>query len=393
MSRKAFKYRLYLTKQQEQHLLFVLRRCRELYNSALDQRKAFYQMRRKSLGYSQQAAELADIKAAFPAYQDIYSQVLQDVLRRLDKAFAAFFRRIRNGETPGYPRFQGQGRYDSFTYPQSGFALAGNVLTLSKIGDLKVRLHHPTVGQVKTVTIKGDVNHWYVSFSCEVEEEALPPCKGAVGIDLGLLHFATLSTGETVENPRHYRKGLQRIKLLQQAKDRKKLGSHRRKRAAIALAKAHRRVRNQRHDFQHKAAHTLINRFGVLVFEDLQVAPMSKAPEPKPDPEQEGAYLPNGASTKAGLNTSILDAGWGQFQALCVAKAASAGRQVVFVDPYNTSQQCSGCGQLVPKPLEERTHRCPHCGLVIDRDHNAAINILRAWKRPTTLRGRRSPSL
>ena len=393
LTRKAFKYRLYPTPKQEQTLLFVLRRCRHLYNSALEQRKAFYQMRRKSLGYLAQAAELADLKATYPAYQDIYSQVLQDVLRRLDKAFAAFFRRLRNGETPGYPRFQGEGRYDSFTYPQSGFALAGNVLTLSKIGDLKVRLHRPIVGQVKTVTIKRDVNHWYVTFSCEVEEEALPPCEEAAGIDLGLLHFATLSTGETIENPRHYRRGLKRIKLLQQAKDRKKRGSHRRKRAALALATAHRRVRNQRRDFQHQAARTLVNRFGVVVFEDLKITNMSKVPEPKPDPEHEGRYLSNGAAAKAGLNTSILDAGWGQFQALCVAKAASAGRQVVFVDPYNTSQQCSGCGKLVPKDLDVRTHVCPQCGLVIDRDHNAAINILLAWKRPTTPRGRRSPQL
>src|SRR5215472_8079504 len=182
-TRKAFQYRIYPTKQQEQHLLFVLRRCRHLYNSGLEERKAYYQMRRRSRGYSQQAAELAEIKAAFPAYQDIYSQVLQDVLRRLDKAFAAFFRRLKNGEKPGYPRFPGEGRYDSFTYPQSGFALAGNVLTLSKMGDIKARLHRPMVGQVKTCTIKRDVNHWYVTFACEVEEELLPPCEEAVGID------------------------------------------------------------------------------------------------------------------------------------------------------------------------------------------------------------------
>jgi putative transposase len=375
LTRKAFKYRISPTPRQEQTLLFVLRRCRSLYNSALEQRKAFYQMRRKRLGYSHQAAELADIKVAYPAYQDIYSQVLQDVLRRLDKAFAAFFRRIRNGETPGYPRFQGQGRYDSFTYPQSGFALAGNVLTLSKVGDLKVRLHRPMQGQVKTVTIKRDVNHWYVTFSCEVEEAALPPCAEAVGIDLGLLHFATLSTGETIENPRHYRKGLKRIKLWQQAKDRKKRGSHRRKRAAIVLAIAHRRVRNQRKDFQHQATRALVNRFGLLVFEDLKITNMSKAPEPKPDPEHEGQYLPNGAAAKAGLNTSILDAGWGQFQALCVAKAESAGRRVVCVDPRFTSQRCSQCGAIVKKDLSERWHSCS-CGCELDRDHNAAINIL-----------------
>ena len=401
LTRKAFHYRLYPTPTQEQTLLFVLRRCRHLYNSALEQRKAFYQMRRKSLGYSEQAAELTDLKAAYPAYQDIHSQVLQDVLRRLDKAFAAFFRRIRNGETPGYPRFQGAGRYDSFTYPQSGFALADPcgpghkryaVLTLSKIGDVLVRLHRPLVGQVKTVTIKREVNHWYVTFSCEVEEDPLPPCEEAVGIDLGLLHFATLSTGETIENPRHYRRGLKRIKLLSHIKDHRRKGSHRRKRAAIALAKAHRKVRNQRKDFQHKAARALVNRFGTLVFEDLQILNMSAAPGPKPDPDKDGAYLPNGASAKAGLNQSILDAGWGQFQAFCVAKAESAGRQVVLVDPRMTSQRCSGCGAIVRKELDERWHSC-ECGTELDRDHNAAINILRAWKRPTALRGRRSPAL
>src|SRR5215469_3572411 len=318
LTRKVFKYRLSPTKQQEQHLLFVLRRCRHLYNSALEERKACYQMRRKSLGYSAQAAELAEIKEAFPAYQDIYSQVLQDVLRRLDKAFAAFFRRLKHGEKPGYPRFQGQGRYDSFSYPQSGFALAFSsesgsnryaCLTLSKIGDIKVRLHRPMLGQVKTCTIKRDINHWYVTFSCEVEEEPLPPCEEAVGIDLDLLHFATLSTGETIENPRHYRRGLKRIKLLSQIKDNRKYGSQRRKRAAIALAKAHRKVRNQRKNFHHQLSHRLVKAYGLLAMEDLRILNMTAAPEPKPDPEQDGAYLPNGAAAKAGLNQSILDAG------------------------------------------------------------------------------------
>jgi putative transposase len=153
-----------------------------------------------------------------------------------------------------------------------------------------------------------------VTCSCEGEEEPWPKSEEAVGIDLGRLHFATLSTGETSENPRHYRQGLKRIKLLSQAKDRRKRGSRRRKRAALALAKAHRTVRNQRQDFQHQAARALVNRFGLLVLEDLKIVNMSAAPEPKPDPQHEGAYLPNGASAKAGLNTSILDAGWGQFQ-------------------------------------------------------------------------------
>ncbi|HEX6779180.1 MAG TPA: transposase [Ktedonobacterales bacterium] len=375
LTRKAFQYRLYPTLKQEQTLLFVLLRCRDLYNSALEERRAHYQMRHAGIGYTRQAAELPDIKAAFPAYQEIHSQVLQDVLRRVDKTFAAFFQRETLGETPGYPRFKSISRYHSFTYPQSGFVLAGNVLTLSKIGDLKVRLHRPLLGQVKTCTIKHEVHQWYVTFSCEVEAEALPPCDEAVGIDLGLLHFATLSTGETIENPRHYRRGLKRIKLLSQIKDRRKQRSHRRKRAAIALAKAHRNVCNQRKDFQHKAARALVTRFGTLVFEDLKIVNMSAAPEPKPDPEHEGAYLPNGASAKAGLNQSILDAGWGQFQQFCVAKAASAGRRVLLVDPRYTSQRCSQCGAIVKKELSERWHSCS-CGCELDRDHNAARNIL-----------------
>jgi putative transposase len=230
-------------------------------------------------------------------------------------------------------------------------------------------------GQVKTCTIKRDVNQWYVTFSCEGEDEPMPPNEEAIGIDLGVLHFATLSTGETIENPRHYRKGLKRLKVLSQVKDRRKKGSHRRKRAAIALAKAHRKVRNQRANFHHQLSRRLVNEYGLIAMEDLKIVNMTKAPEPKPAPEHEGQYLPNGAAAKAGLNQSILDAGWGQFQRFCIAKAASAGRRVVLVDPYNTSQLCSGCGQRVPKDLDTRWHSC-ECGTELDRDHNSAIIIL-----------------
>ena len=189
------------------------------------------------------------------------------------------------------------------------------------------------------------------------------------------MRFATLSTGEMIENPRHLRKGLKRIKALSQMKDRRKHRSHRRKRAAIALAKAHRKVRNQRRNVHHQLSRRLVNDYDLIALEDLKIVTMTKAPEPKPDPEHDGQYLPNGAAAKAGLNQSILDAGWGQFQAFCIVKAERAGRRVVLVDPYNTSQVCSGCGQLVPKSLEERWHSC-ECGTELDRDHNAAITIL-----------------
>ena len=314
------------------------------------------------------------------------------MLRRVDKAMQGFFRRLKAGQKPGYPRFQGRNRYDSFTYPQAGFALAGERLTLSKIGNLKVRLHRPMLGTVKTCTIKREGEHWYVTCACEVEADPLSASDATVGIDLGLLHFATLSTGETIENPRHYRRGQKKLALAQQKLSRGTRGSHRRERARKAVARAHRKIRNQRRDFLHKAARALVNRYGVIIMEDLKIANMSAAPAPKPDPNQGGAYLPNGASAKAGLNTSILDAGWGQFQAFCVAKAASAGRQVVFVDPRLTSQRCSHCGAIVKKDLSERWHSCS-CGCELDRDHNAAINILLAGKQPTGSRACRSPAL
>ena len=380
MSRKTFKYRLYPTTKQEQTLLFFLRRCRELYNSALEEREAAYQMRKVSVRCFDQINELPDLKQAMPAYQDVPSHVLQDVLRRVDKTFAAFFRRVRNGETPGYPRFKSTSRYHSFTYPDvAGWKLTGDRLKLTGVGEVKVKVHRALQGTIKTVTIRRDVDHWYATFSCEVAEDTpLPPSQEAVGVDLGVLHFATLSTGESIENPRHYRRGLKRIKRLHQIKDRRKQRSHRRKRAAIALAKAHRKVRNQRANFHHQLSRRLVNEYGLIAMEDLKILNMTATPEPKPDPDHPGQYLPNGAAAKAGLNQAILDAGWGQFQQFCTVKAERAGRRVVLVDPSNTSQACSGCGRLVPKDLEVRWHVCPYldCGIELDRDHNAAINIL-----------------
>ena len=209
MNRKTFKFRLYPTAKQEQTLLFFLRRCRELYNSALEERQAAYQMRRISLRCFDQINELPDLKQAMPPYQEVPSHVLQDVLRRVDKTFAAFFRRVRNGETPGYPPFKSTSRYHSFTYPDvAGWKLQGNRLKLAGVGEVKIRLHRTIEGTIKTITLRRDVDQWYATFSCEVQEEPLPPSDKAVGIDLGLLHFATLSTGETIENPRPYRRGL-----------------------------------------------------------------------------------------------------------------------------------------------------------------------------------------
>jgi putative transposase len=378
---RAYKYRLYPNKHQRATLQWVLDRTRELYNAALQERRDAWNMCKVSINYLQQAAQLPEIKEIRPEYNDIHSQVLQDVLRRVDKAYKAFFRRLKEGKTPGYPRFHGYERYNSFTYPQSGFSLAEeNRVCLSKIGTIKVKFPkgkkaRPPIGEMKTCTIKRETTHWYVIFTCEVEQEIVyHPSEEATGIDLGLLHFATLSTGETIENPRPLRKSENKLKKLQVALTRKKRGSIRRRKAAQRVGKTHQHIRNQRKDFHHKEARKLVTKYQTVVFEKLVPSHMSKRPKPRQD--ETGKYVPNGASAKAGLNKSILDAGWGHFQRMCVNKAECAGSRILFISPKGTSQMCSGCGAIVQKELEERWHECS-CGCSLDRDHNAAINILR----------------
>lgn len=379
---RASKYKLYPNKKQAEKLQWTLDRARELYNAALQERRDAYRMCQVSISYNQQAAQLSEIKTIRPEYHDIHSQVLQDVLRRVKKAYDHFFRRVKAGQTPGYPRFQGDGRYDSFTYPQSGFSVTeDNRVCLSKIGTIKVKFPkgkkaNPPGGTMKTCTIKREGVHWFIVFTCEVEQELVyHPSKQAVGIDLGLLHFATLSNGSTIENPRHLRTSEHKVRKLQEVLSRKKRGSKRRRKAAQRVGKIHRHIRNQRRDFHHKEARKLVTQYQTLVFEKLQPANMSKRPKTKQD-EASGQYLPNGASAKSGLNKSIRDAGWGQFQQICKNKAECAGSRVLFVSPHYTSQLCSACGAVVQKALEERWHECS-CGCSLDRDHNAAINILR----------------
>ena len=376
---KGYKYRLYPTRKQANTLQWVLDRCRELYNAALQERRDAYRLVGKSITYYDQANQLPDIKAIREEYKDIHSQVLQDVLRKADKAFKAFFARCKRGHTPGYPRYKARGHYDSFTYPQAGLSLThDNRVCLSKIGSIKIKLHREIKGTIKTCTIKREGDAWFVVFASEVALEPLEASDEAVGIDLGLLHFATLSDGSTIENPRYYRKAEKKLERLQQAVSRKKRGSLRRRKAVKQVAKAYRKVRNQRQDFLHKESRKLVNAYGTIVFEELQPANMSKRPKPKQD--ETGKYLPNGAAAKSGLNKSIVDASWGMFQQFCTYKAASAGREVLFVNPKYTSQACSGCGQVRKKELSERWHSCD-CGTELDRDHNAALNILALGRR------------
>jgi putative transposase len=376
--RKTYKFRLYPNKTTQKTLYFVLNRCRELYNAALSERRDAYRMAGKSITYYDQQNDFPEIKHEIrPEYEDIAAHVLQDVLNRLHKAFQNFFRCCKNGENPGYPRFQGRNRYDSFTYPDgAGWQFDGHYVLLTKIGSINVKLHRPLEGKIKTVTIKREVDQWYVYFSCEVPEpEKLEVRYEDVGVDLGVTHLATLSNGEMIEHPRYYRRAKKTLERRQQALSRKKRESHRRDKARKLVGKAHRKVARQRKDFLHKESRKLVNRYQVIVFEDIQIRNLTKHAKPKQD-EATALYLPNGASAKSGLTQSILDAGWGTFMQLCRVKAAWAGRSIVKVNPRYTSQVCSQCGTVRKKTLEERWHSC-ECGVELDRDVNAAMNILR----------------
>jgi putative transposase len=291
-------------------------------------------------------------------------------------AFQAFFRRVATGEPPGYPRFKGRERYDSFSYPDgAGWKFDGKYLHLWKIGCAKVKLHRPIDGKIKTVTIKGEVDQCFVSFSCQVEEpEKLPVSYEDVGIDLGVSHLATLSNGEMIEHPCYYRQGHKTLETRQQKVSRKKKGSHRREKAKRLVGKAHRKIRNQRKDFLHKPSRKIVDRYQVIVFEDIQTSNLVQRPKPKKD-ETTGQYLPNGAAAKGGLNKSILDAGWGMFMQFSTSKAQEAGRTLLKVNPLYTSHICSECGTVRKKDLSERWHSCD-CGAERDRDVNAAITIL-----------------
>ncbi len=375
--RKTYKEKLRPTPAQEWALDAVLRRCRTLYNTALEQRISAWNRCHVSVTRYQQEAELKAIRADFPEYAAIHSHVLQDVLARLDKAYQAFFRRVQAGEQPGFPRFQGRTRWHSFTYKEygNGARLDNGYLVLSKTGRLAVRWSHPVGGTPKTVTISKEADGWYVCFSCaEVPVQPLPETGQETGIDVGLKVFLITADGDVAENPRHYRKAERGLQKAQQRVTRRKKDSKRRAKAAAQCAKQHQQVRRQRGDFHHKTALALVLQYDVIYIEAIQAANLSRRPAPIPDGI--GGHKHNGANCKAGLNTSIQDAGWRQFLSILAYKAACAGKRVEAVNPAYTSQDCSGCGARIQKSLSVRTHVCPNCGLILDRDENAARNIL-----------------
>ena len=354
---KTFKYRLQPSRSQRTKLIQTLELCRWLYNETLAIRKHTWEQDRKTLSLYDTHKLLTRWKREHPELKDVHSQVLQNVQERVDLAFKAFFRRVKaGGEKPGYPRFRGHGWYDSFTFKQSGFELLANSLFLSKIGALGIILHRPLEGRIKTLTIQRDaVGNWYACFSCDVEPEPLPFNELAVGVDVGLESFATLSNGVKIENPRFFRRDEKELAKAQRKLSKAEKDVPERAKRRKVVAHIHQRIANRRKDFAHQCSRGLVDSFGCLVFENLNIRNML---------------------TNHCLAKSISDAAWNQLIAYTTYKAENAGRVVVLVDPRNTSKMCSCCGTLVEKSLSVRVHACPVCGLVIDRDQNAAINIL-----------------
>ncbi|MBO4256327.1 RNA-guided endonuclease InsQ/TnpB family protein [Streptomyces griseorubiginosus] len=387
---RAYKFLMRPTVGQTAALGEMLRDHCSLYNGALQERRDAYRHSSKmTVRYGQQSAQLKEIRAFDPQCQGRWSfSSQQATLRRLDKAFAAFFRRVKAGEVPGYPRFRSVKRFDTVDFPKDGDGCRWNAaphdsvtrVRLQGVGHVKVHQHRPVVGKVKTISVKREGRRWYVILTADrAQPERLPATGSVVGIDMGIANFLADSGGEFVENPRHGAKAAAKLEAAQQGLSRCKRGSKRRRKAVEVVARLHRKVRRQRLDHAHKTAVNLVREHDFIAHEDLKIRNMSKAPTPKPDPEQPGRFLPNGAGAKAGLNRSIADAGWGVFLQILTAKAECAGREVMAVDPRNTSRQCPECGHTAKenRPTQEKFH-CVSCGHRAHADTVGAINVLRA---------------
>lgn len=355
---KTRKYRLKPTKKQAHLLESQLEECRWLYNHFLAARRDAWDERQESLSYHSQATTLPTLKEERPSLSAVHAQVLQNVAVRIDLGFKAFFRRCKASEAPGYPRFRGHGRYDSMTFPQygNGCQLTDGLLKLSKVGALRVIQHRPLEGTPKTCTIRRSATgKWYVTIACEVAAQPLPQTGEAVGIDVGLASFATLSTGEQTPCPMFLRTDEKDLKRTQRKLSAAPKGTPERRKRRKVVARVHEQIANRRSNFAHQESRRVVNRFDVIALEDLSVNQM----------------VHNHCLAK-----SIQDAAWSQFTTFVSYKAACAGRAFVAIHPAYTSQDCSRCGHRQKKTLAERLHSCACCGLRLDRDHNAALNIL-----------------
>ena len=357
---------------------------RELYNAALQERRDAWSHSKTRIWYGDQSAQLSVIRSVRPdvAVWSFSSQ--QATLRRLNNAFAGFFRRMKAGRTRGYPRFKCTGRFDSVEWPKGGdgarWLPEAKRVYLQGIGQVKVHLHRQVAGRVKTIQIKRSGRRWMLVLSCDdVPPNPLPATGRQAGIDVGIVRYATLSDGTGVDNPRWARAASERLVGAQRRLQRAKRRSKNRIGKRETVAARHRKIANQRKDFHHKQARVLVESYDVLVVEDLQIANMVRRVKPLPDPDNPGQYLANGARAKSGLNRSISDAGWGQFVSILRAKAEDAGRTWIEVDPRHTSDGCEKCGYAAAENrVTQAEFACCRCGHTAAADEHAARNILRA---------------
>ena len=357
--RRTYKYRLLGNSIVVNKADNWLNLCRDLYNVALEQRIAIYHQNKGSISRYNQMNQLPELRAFFPEYQDVGSQVLQDVIERLDRAYKAFFRRVKNGNGKvGFPRFRGKDRYDSFTLKQAGWKLDGKYISIRNLGRFKLKLSRPIEGNIKTVTIRKEAtSKWYVCFSCnKVPEKRLPESDKSIGIDVGIKSFLVDSQGNKVENPAYLRQSQRLLRRRQRTLCRRVKGSQHRREARFLVAKAHEKVANQRNDFLHKLANHYVSNYGVICVEDLNI---------------------NGMVRNHNLAKSIGDASWGKFFELLFYKAEEAGRTVIKVPRFEpTSKRCSACGAINQDlTLNDRQWVCKACGVLHDRDINGAQNI------------------
>ncbi|MEV0967295.1 RNA-guided endonuclease InsQ/TnpB family protein [Microtetraspora glauca] len=382
--RRSYKFLLRPTRHQQIALAACLEDHRQLYNGALEHRRTVYRKGGVTVRYGDQSGELTHIRSDDPGGQGRWSfSSQQATLRRLDKAFAGFFRRAKAGGRPGFPRFKGRGWFDTVEWPKDGDGCrwdsqpdhpTATYVRLQGIGHVRVHRHRPVLGRVKTIGVTREGDRWYVVLSCaDVPAMSLPVTGAAVGLDMGVAWLVTTSDGEHLANPRHLEASAGRLAAAQRDLARKKRGSTRRRKAAARVAALHGTVRRGRLDGAHKAALTLVRAYDVIVHEDLRIANMTRSAS--------GTIEAPGRNVaqKSGLNRSILDAGWGVFLTILAHKAESAGRELIAVNPANTSRTCARCGHCAKENRPTQAEfACMACGHTAHADVNAAVNILRA---------------
>lgn len=350
---RSFEYRLYPNKQQSAMLDAVLEESRLIYNEMLEAEIAHYEEHKKFLFEAELRQLFKNRSVLVPA------SVIQCLANRLVKALKAYFKRKKKGLAKGFPRFKGYLGWHSIHLRQNliDFELKDKLRVPKKLGySLKIKMHRPIEGKIKTCYLVKRIDKWYVVFACEVEPTELPfRRESVVGIDVGLKQFLVDSNGDAIENPRYFRKKQSKLQRQQRRSARRTKGSRRRRKANVQVSKTHLKIARQRRDHHFKVAKKLADTYTFIAVENLNISGMVKNKK---------------------LAKSINDAGWGQFLDILSDKAERAGGQVIRVAPQYTSQMCSRCGEIVQKSLSVRTHICPECGFIADRDHNAALNIL-----------------